>query len=412
MSYYTESINYSTRYKSRQKESIMVPAKKTVGTFFSIIKPAFSVMSIALLFMIVTPMFATTTYPIKEGHEAWRSLEKAELAYDNGNLGEALKYAKEAREIRRVGSEWCETKLINSYKPLVVQQKGVDINVLYKVFLEREDLDAVDILDRSLALHSIDFYNSDITQVISFWQKSSHYPETDIVLAKVYRDEGEYDLSKQYLEKAWEYRELLYIPDEKYDILYDLAKTALLLKDDDLYEKSQLLILADDSDFSGLSGERTKNCLSSGIISSIKNKMSSEKLFMLYRHINRNGLNAMFNLSKYYQDLDENEKALECAAFGCITAITLINDSVEQYYLDYKFTTFEQLLAHANNIDEICVWMNVNNIWDSFFDFALLVEKTTDNKELSDAVLVALSKESCNTKVQIKAQSKVSYDSN
>lgn len=407
MSYYSESINYSTRYKSHQKKSILVPAKKKVGTFFSIFKPAFSIISIAVLMMLVTPLFAVTTYPIKAGNEAWRALEKAELAYDNGNLGDALKYAKEAREIKRIGSEWCETKLINSCKPLVVQQKGVDINVLYNFFVEREDFEAVSILDRSLALHSIDYYNSDITEVISFWQKSSHYPETDVVIAMVYRDEGEYDLSKLYLENAWEYRELLYIPEEKYDILYNLAKTALLLKDNDLYEKTQLLILADDNDFSGLSDERTKNCLSSGIVRSIKKNMDSEKIFMLYRHSNKNGLDAMFNLSKYYQEYNENDKALECAAFGCVTAITLINNSVKQYYLDYNFTTIEQLFVYAKNVDEICVWMDVNNIWDAFYNFALLVEKTTNNKELSDTVLVALSNESCNFQVQKKAQLKL-----
>jgi len=326
VSYYTETINYSTRYKSRSKKSILIPVKKTTGIIFSVIKPAFSILSFALLLVIIPPTFASS-YPVTPGNEAWRQLEQAETAFENGDLSKALVLAENARKIRRITSEWSENKLIAAYKPIIVQNQGTDLAVLRKIFLERENKNAIEIIDYSLTLHSAQYYDSNIKNVIDFWHDSANYPEADVITAAVYRQEGEYDLSRQYLENAWKYRDILDIPEQKYDILYDLAETAFSLNNNDLYEKSLLLILADDKDFSGM--DQNKNRLSNGFVRSIKKGMSSDKLFLLYRHDSHFSLSALFKLAEYYQSVNQNDKALECSAFGCLTAATAMNNTLK-----------------------------------------------------------------------------------
>jgi hypothetical protein len=345
-------------------------------------------------------MFAST-YPIVPGKEAWRQLEQAETAFENGELDKALILAENSRETRRISSEWSENKLIAAYKPIVVQREGTDLNTLRKIFEERQDKNAVEIIDYSLTLHPAEYYNFNIKNVITYWHNSSNYPEADIITAAVYRQEGEYDLSQHYLENAWKYRDLLDIPEQKYDILYDLADTAFLLKDNELYEKSLLLILSDDKDFSGT--EKNQNRLSSGFVRAIKKGTGSDKLFILYRHDSPFGLSAMIKLSDYYQAVGQNDRALECSAFGCLTAITAMNNSLKQYKDDYTFSTVENLFQEVDSINEICNWMDKYDVWNSFYNFALLIDITTENKSLSKDILSALANKSHNKIIQKKA---------
>ena len=51
------------------------------------------------------------------------------------------------------------------------------------------------------------------------------FPEAEMAIGDVYREEGELDLARKQYEKAYNMRSSFYIPDSKYDVLYKLTKT-------------------------------------------------------------------------------------------------------------------------------------------------------------------------------------------
>ena len=74
-----------------------------------------------------------------------KTLNSAQIAFENQNYGEALKLAEEAKQIRKERNRYEISLLENSFKPAEVKYAGDSLADTLKVLADRQDYDAIEI---------------------------------------------------------------------------------------------------------------------------------------------------------------------------------------------------------------------------------------------------------------------------
>lgn len=300
-------------------------------------------------------------------HNYERILEEAQILFDENSYGEALKQAEKARNSKKEQSEYEIYILENSFKPAEVKRKGDSLNLILEILQEREDFDAVQIVKRNFRKYGADFFDNSKEKLLSFIRKNAAFPEADFLMGKIYCLEGEYSFAYEYFSSAYNNSDVLEIPDEKYDILYELANVSQLLNKDEKYEEFLLLILSQSKEFKDATfysalkktSESTRNdCL--------------EKFFSLYRCNDFSLLKAYFSLTDFYLEHGYNEKALKTCQLGAITAYTKIIDVLKKRNADFEFSGISDVLKESQLYPDIVQWGIDNNIWKGFYNLAEL----------------------------------------
>lgn len=306
-----------------------------------------------------------------ESDFSWRVLEKADAAFVAKNYSRAAKLVQIAKINRKKESQWYVDTLQQALKPLPVQNAGDNIDVVKKILIERNSMEAVKVINDVITSKGISYFNNSIQSILDYYQNFYIYPEADFLEAKIYRLEGEFDLAKQFYLEAWKNSDKLDIPMQKYDILYELASLYKIQNNLSDYEKTLLLIVSDDENF-------YKDGKQSGFLTSIIKNINSgidlDKFFLLYRCDSYNSINAYFQLAQLYLEKNMKEKLLEVSIMGMLTSVTRIEQILKERELEYTYKNFNHFYYLATQYSDIIAWGIENKIWQGFFNFGQAME--------------------------------------
>ena len=316
-------------------------------------------------FFLCLLFFSSEFFSVSYSENSWRILEQAQVCFDSGNYGDAFKYVQEASINRRNEAENEYTLLDKAVAPAQVRKAGTEIASVLQVLEEREQKEAVSVINKYVRFYGVSYFDDNIRNMLSWLKKRTVYPEADYLTGKIYQLEGEYSQALSFYERAYSEREYLDIPDIQYDILYSIAAISKINGDMERLEKSLLLILDSDEFFKN-------ELLKSSIMKSISADAAEnvDRIFLLYRADTRYSLQALCDLAYLYEMRGEFAKSLECYALASIEAFTHILNAITERNARFKYTTLEDFFAESGNYDEITEWIANNNIWNIFFQFA------------------------------------------
>ena len=315
---------------------------------------------------------------ITTGNDAWRLLERAYIAYEQEELGDSLLFCEQAkaRHTAIIGSYI--SILQNSLSPSEVKKAGDDIMTVYAVLKKRNDGSALDVLDSVLLNHKPEYFGKSI-QTLLFWlQKRLVYPEADFLSGKIYEAEGENLLALSYYEKTWLNKDFLDIPDDRFTLAYRMADLSYNMNNRGAQEKYLLLALVDDTLF-GKPGEESATL--KAMIHTLHIDSTTEKFFSLYRHTNYKGLKAYQDLSLFYFDSNNIDRALAVAALASCISVTRLAEVLKQYDFEFVYSNFTDLVIRTGKNVLISEWAREAKIWDSFFLLASILEKSGERQQ-------------------------------
>lgn len=290
---------------------------------------------------------------------------QAKIAYDSNNFDDALHYAELAKQNRKNKITSQVSLLENSFKPAEVKYAGDSISTSMKILKERQDYDAIQIIEWYLKIKGLEFFNDSKNSLLAYIRSVAAFPEADFLVSRVYKIEGEYDIAITYLKLALDNASNFDIPDEKYDVLYELAGIYSLQGKKDDYEKYLLLILAQDSVFQDrVLVEAMKKTIST------ESKTCLEKFFQLYRIKNAHTLKAYFEIAEYYRQ-NSSSKAIEASMIGVLTAFSKIDSVLQQRNPEYRYKNIESFFYELKKYPDIIEWGMTNQVWQGFYNFAV-----------------------------------------
>ncbi len=346
---------------------------------------------IAVLFFVSVPAFSQASLRklVRDDfQESWRIFQKAKDEYKKGNYGESIKLAQDAKEARRNESEKNDRILTRALDSVEVRREGDEIPAVLKILEKREEKEVCNLINLLVSKKGADFFNNSISNLHEYLVKLRSYPEADFLLAKIYRLEGEYDLSMDYLENARVSSGILDVPSEKYDILYEMADLAGIQKNMQVYEKTLLLIVEGDGFYKDSTLHRaflrTMN---------VKRSDNADRFFMLYRADALNSMKAYNLLSNFYKDSGKKKDALLMNALGTLTGFTHVLSILQSRDPEYSYTTITGFFEECRRYEDICRWCTENSVWKSFYDFA---DKSFDSSyEYFSVLLLDVLKSEC-----------------
>ncbi|MBO4546770.1 MAG: hypothetical protein J5700_04240, partial [Treponema sp.] len=255
------------------------------------------------VFFIATILLAlggllSAQHPVKPkvSEQSWRVLAKAQVAFDRADYGEAIALCEDARKSRGKELKWNSYVMQNTLSSPEVKRNGPFISDLIPVLKDREDFEALEIINAWLDRKGADYFDNSLPKLFEYLKRLNEYPECDFLLAKIYRLEGEYDLAMQYLKNARENTDLLDVSAQRFDIYYEAADLAKVMGDQKEWEGSLLLVVANDGlykdDASRRAMVRTVG---------LKRKDLVNYFFMLHRYSAVNSIRAYFELGQFYK---------------------------------------------------------------------------------------------------------------
>ncbi len=315
--------------------------------------------------VITATCFAQTPKKLSHQDEPWRILSKAQLAFDGGNYGTALQLANKAKENRQAQINWESYILEKALSPREVSRVGYHFSDVRQILLERDEHDAVDILNEYEGRYTRDFFKNNVYILADWIKESAVYPEADFLLGKIYQLEGEYSLSSHFYEQARNNANHLDVGEQLYDILYAMASLYQQQGKMEEYEQLLLLILDDDQFF------KNKH-----LVSSIKRMLDQDKaenvdrLFLMYRASPNHSLKALYLLGNLYASRDDEEGAYTCSILAVLEAFTHVFESLSQRDSFYQYSTLADFLQQTGRYQDILSWADKEKFWESLFTLA------------------------------------------
>lgn len=326
------------------------------------------IISIAIiLFIFINYTFTQENIPspVKDSESSWRILEKAEAAFDSKKYAKASKLVQIAKINRKKESEWSVYTLEQAVKPLSVQKAGDNIDSIVEILTERKSYDAIEVINKAFKMKGQSFFHNSLNTLLEFYKNYSIYPEAEYLQAQLYRIEGEFKLANEYYLSAWKNANLLDIPMQKYDILYDIASLANLTKQNEEYEKTLLLIISEDQNNYQLDSH-----FISSVLQNIKSGVSLDKFFLLYRYNAYISISAYFQLANYYSKQNLQDKVLQTSILGMLASVTRIEEVLMERELEYSYQNFNHFYSLACKYPDIVEWGIDNGVWKGFYEFA------------------------------------------
>ena len=306
--------------------------------------------------------------------------------YNNQEYGKALKYAEDSIVYKKDLIQSEVNLLVNSLAPKEVSSVGEKIDNVLKILTEREDKDAIDIINKYLKLKGYDFFQDSISNLLNYIKGNIDFPEADKLIGDVYKIDTEYDFAKYYYEKALKKSEILNIPNEKYEILYMLADIEYLQNNFSEMEKWLLMIIAEDNNYKN-------KALQTSLVNTINknNKKAVEDFFKLYRADGIYCIQAYDKLSSYYKENNQTEKALFFSSLSVLTIFSRLYDYIEKRESDFKYTDFASFLKELTFHQDLLDWCDEMSFWKKLNEFSRIVA-FSGNNEFSKSLLRILMK--------------------
>lgn len=321
-------------------------------------------LSASLAFSQVTPKKP------EYSNYSWVIMENAKVAFDSGRYGEAMRLANRAKQNRTAEINWEVYILEKATTPLAVRRVGETFSEVIKILREREEHDALEIIEKYLRLHGTEFYDDSISKLVSWLKAKTVYPEADFLIGKIYQLEGEYKLAYDFYERARLERAYLDIPNQVYDILYAMADLAKDSKHDDEYDKALMLILDSDESYKN-------SVLKKSMIRFIDANRADNvnRFFLVFRAENKNSIKALFSLAKEEEETGFAEQALFSTSLAAVEAFTHVLTALSERDTSYEYTTLADFFRKCGVYEDIRNWCTKNKVWDIFFQLAERSEK-------------------------------------
>ena len=198
------------------------------------------------------------------------------------------------------------------------------------------------------------------------------YPEADFLIGKIYRLEGEYKTALDFYEKARSESDFLDIPEQLYDILYEMSDLLRHQGDSEEYKKSLLLILDNDPNYKeNFHKDERNNVLRRAMLKIIDaNKAGNvDRFFDLFRVSSPKTLIALYKISMIFDEEGEKENSLFTSALGVIESYSHILDSISGRDAGYSYTSLALFLQKVGEYDDIIDWCDKNHFWNYLIDF-------------------------------------------
>lgn len=302
-------------------------------------------------------IFAATV----DKNQSIQAYRNALISFDNQDYGTALKYSEDAIMYRKQFIEKQIETLKISLSAKKVHSAGDSIIEILRVLKDRGENNTINIINSYLKIKGEKFFENSIQKLLDYMNESIVYPEAQKLIGDVYKLEGEYDFAEEYYQLALSNAAVLDIPNEKYDILYELAEISRLENDTPKMEERLLNILIDDKNY-------MDSALNNSMVHTIKQnkKDSMEKFFNLYRSDSYLSIDAYNQLAEYYYNAGEKEKALQFAALSSITSFSKINEIISSRNSEYSYKNLSIFFQEAGFYDDIVQWGNDTKAWSSF----------------------------------------------
>lgn len=343
-----------------------------------------------ILFLLIvcfySVLFSAAQSPqkLKIEEEPWRVLENAQLAYNSGSYGEAIRLAEKAKLNRIAQCEWYRYALNSALRVSSIKHAGDSIDRVLHALKEDDLRDATAIVEYFIRIHTAEFFDNSISKLFDFATSRKEYPEAEYLLGKVYQIESEYDLAFHYYDKAWKNAEYLDVPDEKYDILYSIADLAYAISDFDKYETTLLLVLDADESFKDESFVNTYMQVLNN-----SRTMTPDRFFQLYRTGNARSIKACNLLAKFYEDRGEKIKSLTMSTFSAMAAMNHMSNVILDRDKEFEYVSLNDFFIKAAKYTDIVQWGIDNSVWESFYTFAVKVSKYR-NSDFSQSMFIIL----------------------
>ena len=349
----------------------------------------FSLFTIFLVLKVFSQNLARSENPVQSD----RIFARAQYSFDAELYSEAMTLCEEARLARRNEVRWSCFVIGNVLSAPAIKKAGTLISDLMPILREREEYDAIEIIENQLERHGSDYFGNSLSRLYDYLESLENYPESDFLIAKIYRLEGEYDLAMRYLERAWSHSDILDVPAVKFDILYEMADLANVLGDDIAYEKSLLLVVEGD-------GLYKNTTISNAIEKSVKLKRRgvdlAEYFLQLFRSPSINSMRAYFELADLYEKRGELKESFLMTAFGVIVgfshAVEILDDRLGEITFDENDRrSMEYFFAECGRNYDIMSWMQEKGLWRGFFNLAIRARENGWN-DFATSFLEKLSK--------------------
>ena len=304
---------------------------------------------------------------------SWRILQDAQFAYDKGEFSRAMNLANKAKANRVAESDYEVYILDVALSPLAVRRAGENFDSVLSVLKERDQSEAISIINRYLSLYGEAFFQYSVHKMEDWVEEKRVYPEADFLIGKIYRLEGEYKTAIDFYEKARMEGAFLDIPDQLYDILYEMADLMVHQNQDEKYKQALLLILDNDPNYKDVVLRRAML----KIIDANKAE-NVDRFFDLFRASSPKTLNALYNISVIFDEEGENENSLFASALGTIESFSHILESISGRDANYEFTTLAEFLKKIGEYEDITLWCEQNHFWDNMIAFCKKVSARGD----------------------------------
>lgn len=278
--------------------------------------------------------------------------------FEHNDYGKALTFAEDAITYKKAKSDYEIKVLNNSLSAKSVKNAGDSIVNILKVLERRDEKESIGIITNYLKIKGESFFENSIGKMLEFIHRNSEYPEAQFLIGQIYKLEGEYNIAETYYSMALNNKEVLDIPDFKYEILYSLSEISLLEKNYDKYETRLLNVLVDDK---FVSDENLKRAMLNTIANS-----SVERFFTLYRASDFISIKAYNNLTEYYYEKGFLDKALYYCTLSVITSFTKINEVMLSRNSEYEYSNLVSFFDEVNANSDIVKWGTDNDVWKSF----------------------------------------------
>jgi len=168
-------------------------------------------------------------------------------------------------------------------------------------------------------------------------------PEAHLLQARVYEQEGEYQLAEKYYNRALELRKQLYVLEDKYTILYRLAEIYRIQKRYRDFEIVLLEILKDQDSFSNPRYARLRD----SYVRTISDD-GFDRLVTLYRMKADFSQKAHSELGILYCRTGRSYQAVLNLVFAILPTVTTVIDELKQHDPDFSFKGFATTLDMAS----------------------------------------------------------------
>jgi hypothetical protein len=301
-----------------------------------------------------------------ENATTWKMLESAYIAFEAGEYGTAMRLAERAKQNKKQEYERYSKILSDAMRPAEVQRAGDSLAAVLAVLDSRDAVDAAGILRLFVSKQHI--WETSVSQIIEHIKKMYVLPEAEWLIARVYFYESELLLAREYYLRAWEQSFALDIPEQRYDILYEMADLADMLADDELFEKSLLLVLADDPYYNKQAAtEAVQANLYDSVKSALARNYSLDRIFLMYRAEQLRSLKAYIALAKFYRDKGMKDAALKNAVLGSLTAFTRMYAIIAERDVSYEYKGMEDFFDRALRYRDVAAWSVNQGVWDCFY---------------------------------------------